>query len=168
MRPAPRAFSIRATRPDDAPAIHRVHEASIRGLGLAAYTPDEVESWVGVLTDRGYVEAMVLGDEAFVVAEGTETAGDGVVGFCSWAADEVKGLYVVPGWARAGVGSALLRLAEAAITASGHRIIRIEATLVGEPFYRAHGYETVRRRARPTRGGLMIDTLDMEKTLAGL
>ena len=70
-----------------------------------------------MLTDRGYVEAMVLGDEAFIVAEDTETASDGVVGFCSWAADEVKGLYVAPGWARAGVGSALLRLAEAVIVA---------------------------------------------------
>jgi GNAT superfamily N-acetyltransferase len=118
-----------------------------------------------VLTDRGYVEAMTLGDEAFIVAEGADAAGDGVVGFCSWAADEVKGLYVAPGWARAGVGGALLSLAEAAITAAGHRTIRIGATLTGAPFYRAHGYQTVRHKPWRTRGGLVIDTLDMAKTL---
>jgi predicted N-acetyltransferase YhbS len=160
-------FSIRAARPEDAPAIRRVHEASIRTLGLAAYTPAEVESWVGVLTDRKYVEAMVLGGEAFVVAEDADPPGDGVIAFCSWSEDEVKGLYVAPGWARRGVGSALLRLAEAAIKAAGHDPIRIGATLVGQPFYEAHGYRVVRPKKWKTRGGLLIDTVDMEKVFGG-
>jgi predicted N-acetyltransferase YhbS len=162
---APRpVFNIRAARPDDAPAIRLVHESSIRGLGPAAYTAAEVESWVGVLTVEKYVEAMMLGDEAFIVAEAAPTAGgDGVIAFCSWARDEVKGLYVAPAWARRGVGTALLRLAEAAIVGAGHRTIRIGATLVGRPFYEAHGYAIVRHKKWKTRGGLAIDTLEMEK-----
>jgi putative acetyltransferase len=162
---APRpVFSIRAARPEDAPAIRHVHESSIRGLGPAAYTAAEVESWVGVLAVEKYVEAMMLGDEAFIVAEAAPAEdGDGVVAFCSWTRDEVKGLYVAPGWARRGVGTALLRLAEAAIAAAGHRTIRLGATLVGRPFYESRGYGIVRHKPWKTRGGLVIDTLDMEK-----
>lgn len=156
------AFSLRSATSDDAPALRRVHETSIRGLGPVAYTADEVESWVGVLTDDGYRRAMGEGGETFVVAE---TTADGVIGFCSWLDDEVKGLYVTPGWARRGIGSALLRLAEAAIVAMGHRLIRVDATLVGHPFYEIHGYRVVRRERRRTRGGLLIETLDMEKAL---
>ena len=77
----------------------------------------------------------------------------------------MKGLYVVPSWARRGVGSALLRAAEADIAAAGHRLIRIGATLVGRPFYQAHGYEVVHHQRWKTRGGLMIDTVDMEKAV---
>lgn len=153
-------FLIRPATPDDAVAIRRVHESSTRGLGTAVYTADEVESWVGVLTDEGYRWAMTEGGESFIVAA---TADDGVVAFCSWTGDEVKGLYVAPGWARRGIGLALLRQAEAAIIAAGHRAIRIGATLVGQPFYQAHGYRVVCQEKRKTRGGLLIDTLDMEK-----
>jgi putative acetyltransferase len=157
-------FSIRAARPEDAPAIRVVHESSIRGLGPAGYTAAEVESWVGVLTVEKYVEAMMLGDEAFIVAEAAPAdGGDGVIAFCSWARDEVKGLYVRPGWARRGVGTALLRLAEAAIVGAGHRTIRIGATLVGRPFYESRGFVVLRHKPWKTRGGLVIDTLDMEK-----
>jgi predicted N-acetyltransferase YhbS len=155
-------FAIRPATSDDVPAIRRVHESSIRGLGPAAYTAEEVESWVGVLTDDGYYWAMTEGGETFIVAE---TAEDGVIAFCSLAGDELKGLYVVPSWARRGVGAALLRLAEAAIAAAGHRTIRLGATLVGQPFYAAHGYVVMCCKPWKTRGGLEIDTVDMEKVL---
>jgi len=164
LRPA---FSIRAARVDDAPAIRRVHEGSIRGLGPAAYSPAEVDSWVGVLSDAKYVEAMTQGGELFIVAEAAEAAlADGIVAFCAWMGDEVKGLYVAPDWVRRGVGTALLRQAEAAIAAMGHRTIRIGATLVGRPFYEAHGYAVLRHKPWKTRGGLVIDTLDMAKQVS--
>lgn len=154
-------FAIRPAALDDAPAIRRAHEGSIRGLGPLAYAPDEVESWVGVLSDDKYRAAMLTG-ERFNVAD---AMADGVIAFCGWIGDEVKGLYVVPSWARRGVGSALLRAAEADITAAGHRLISIGATLVGRPFYQAHGYEVVHHQRWKTRGGLMIDTVDMEKAV---
>jgi putative acetyltransferase len=157
---SPRGFVIRPATPADAVAIKRVHEDSIRGLGPAAYRRDEVESWVGVLRAEGYVEAMTDGGERFLIAEdGTGTA----VAFCSYKEDEIMGLYVAPGWARRGVGSALLRRGEAAIAAAGHTRIRIGAALSGQLFYEAHGYRVVRQRKWNTRGGLEIDVVDMEK-----
>ena len=89
----------------------------------------------------------------------------GLVGFCSFKDDELKGLSVAPDWARRGVGSALLRQAEAAIAAAGHRRIRLDASLSGQAFYEHHGYRVVVRHDWKTRGGLVIGALAMEKAL---
>lgn len=162
-RPQDRPFSIRPGVPADAPAIRRVHESSIRGLGPARYMAAEVESWVGVLTDQGYVDHMATG-EIFLVAE---TPADGVVAFCSRQDDEVKALYVAPAWVGRGVGTALLALAEAAIAEAGHAKVRIGASLTGESFYTARGYVVVGRHLWTTRGGLAIASVDMERPLPG-
>ncbi len=71
-----------------------------------------------------YVEAISDRGEAFVVAVAADLAG-----FGSFKDDCVMGLYVAPEWARRGVGSALLRQAEAVIGAAGHRRIRLDAAL---------------------------------------
>jgi putative acetyltransferase len=154
-------FTVRAAGPEDAPAIHRVHEASIRGLAIAAYTQAEVESWIGVLTDTGYVAAMA-GGEAFWVAE---TEGAGVVGFSGQQGDEVMAVYIAPALARRGLGTRLLREAEAAIAVAGHRRVRIGASLNVRAFYEAVGYSVVRERPWVTRGGLTLRTLDMARDL---
>lgn len=95
-------------------------------------------------------------------------ADSALAGFCSFKSDEVKGLYVAPEWARRGVGSALLRQAEAAIAARGHCLIRIGASLSGQAFYEHHSYRLVERRAWESRGGLVMAALAMEKALPAL
>jgi len=160
MAPETTAIGIRRGTPDDALAILRIHRHSILSLGIAAYGLAEVESWAAGLVPERYVEAMNEGGETFIVA----VAADGdVAGFCSFREDEVKGLYVAPTAARRGVGSALLRQAEAAIAAAGHG--RIGAALSGQAFYERRGYRVVERRGWKTRGGLVIAALAMEKML---
>ena len=149
---SPPAIIIRAATPADATAILQVHRESILVLGLEAYSLAEVESWAAGLVPERYVEAMNDGGETFIVAV---AAGWRLVGFCSFKDDEVKGLYVAPEWARRGVGSALLRQAEATIAAAGHRLIRIVASLSGQAFYEHHGYRVVDRHDWKTRGGLV-------------
>jgi len=152
---------FRRGTPDDAPAILYVHRSSILVLGREAYSLAEVESWAAGLVPERYVEAMNEGGETFIVA----VAAGGLVGFCSFKDDEVKGLSVAPPAARRGVGSALLRQAEAAIAAAGHRRIRLGASLSGQAFYQHHGYRVVVRHGWKTRGGLVIAALAMEKAL---
>jgi putative acetyltransferase len=103
------------------------------------------------------------GGETFIVAVAADTA---LAGFCSFKDDEVKGLSVAPLAARRGVGSAMLRQAEAAIAAAGHRRIRLDASLSGQAFYELHGYRVVVRHGWKTRGGLVIAALAMEKALS--
>jgi len=153
---------IRAAAHADAEAILQLHRASIRVLGAEHYSLAEVESWATGLVPERYVTAMTDGGETFIVA----AAADGdLAGFCSFKDDEVKGLYVAPGWARRGVGSALLRRAEAAIAATGRRRIRIGASLSGQAFYERHGYRVTDRHGWTSRGGLVMAALAMEKTL---
>jgi putative acetyltransferase len=152
----------RHATPDDAAEITRVHRASILVLGREVYSPAEVESWAVGLAPERYVEAMREGGEAFIVAA---VADGDLAGFCSFRDDEVKGLYVAPEWARRGVGSALLREAEATIAAAGHPRIRIVASLSGQAFYERHGYRVIERRDWTSRGGLVMAALAMEKAL---
>lgn len=101
---------------------------------LAARATAEVESWAAGLAPERYVEAMSAGGETFIVAVAPDGA---LAGFCSFKGDEVKGLYVAPDWARRGVGSALLRQAEATIGAGGHRLIHIVASPLRRGLLRA-------------------------------
>jgi putative acetyltransferase len=154
----PPGVKIRAAGPGDAAFIQQVHEDSIRGLGPRAYSRAEVESWATGLKPTGYVWAMTQGGETFLVAETNR-----IIAFCSFTADEVRGLYVRPEWAGRGIGSELLARAEAALHASGRECIPIGASLSAVGFYLARGYEIVRRRSWRTRGGLVIDIADMKK-----
>lgn len=63
-----------------------VHLDAICGLGPAAYTAEECESWASGLKAEGYSEAMSHGGEVFLVAE---TRGI-VVGFCSYKDNELR------------------------------------------------------------------------------
>lgn len=158
--PAPLDIKVRAVHPDDATAILRVHEQSIRELGPTGYAPEEVESWAAGLRAEGYVEKKAFGDTTLVaVAESR------VVGFGSLKNQEVNALYVAPEMARRGVGSALLQSLEAIARDRGRRRLRLTATLIGEPFYRRHGYRELDRRKHPTRGGLLIESVVMAKDL---
>lgn len=159
--PLPPGLRLRPGTPADGLALRDLHEASIRAFGISAYSPEEVESWVGVLEPHRYGEAMTEGGETFLLA----VAADGALaGFCSYKADEVIGLYVAPDCGRRGIGSVLLAAAEAAIAAAGHGKIRIGVSLSGRAFYEAKGYRVVEERLWRSRGGLDMAALVMEKS----
>jgi len=162
MTREPHNIVIRAAAHANAEAILQLHRASILVLGAEHYSLAEVESWATGLVAERYVTAMTDGGETFIVAAASEGE---LAGFCSFKDDEVKGLYVAPRWARLGVGSALLRRAEAAIAATGCRRICIGASLSGQAFYERHGYRVTDRHGWTSRGGLVMAALAMENTL---
>lgn len=155
--------NLRAGTPADGKALLRVHRRAILAQRTAAYTDAEVRSWAAGLVADGYGEAMTDGGAAFLVAVDEEQR---VVGFCSYKDNEVTGLYVDPAWSRRGVGRSLLRQAQAAIAAAGHDTVAVTASLIAQTFYESEGYKCVLRKTWKTRGGLVIDVPDMEKSLA--
>lgn len=155
--------TIRRGTPRDGPGVLKVHRRSILALGRADYSAAEVESWAAGLAADHYDRAMTEPGGSFMVAV---DQGGTIVGFCSTKENEVTGLYIDPDWARRGLGSDLLGRAERAIAAAGHGKIRVGASLTGEPFYEAQGYRAVRRKAWETRGGLVIETLEMAKAIS--
>lgn len=157
-----RPITIRSGTPADAAAIHALHRRSILHLGRTAYSVAEVESWAHGLAPERYGSAMTEKGEKYLLA--IDAAGK-VGGFCSFKDDEVRGLYVDPSCARSGIGSALLHRAEADIVAAGHKSVRVQASLVGRPFYEAQGYDVVGEHDWTSRGGLDIAVAEMEKTI---
>jgi putative acetyltransferase len=163
--PLPPGLVIRVGTPGDAGFLQRLHEDSIRGLGPCCYSRAEVESWAAGLTCDGYVRAMTRGGESFLLAEPATDAAGRLAGFCSFAGDRICGLYVHPRWAGQGVAGALLAPAERAVLAAGHGTIRITASLPGLAFYEKHGYRVLRSRGWRTRGGLVLEAVEMEKRM---
>jgi GNAT superfamily N-acetyltransferase len=112
-----------------------------------------------------YVWAMNFAGERYFLAE-DEGQGGRLAGFCSWRPDQVVGLYIHPAKVGCGVASVLMDHAEAAIIAEGVGRILLSASAIALPFYQSRGYRITRRRDWKTRGGLVIEAFDMEKTVA--
>lgn len=156
-------YRLRAGRPGDAESLLRVHQRAVLTLGRRIYSDAQLESWVSDNSADRYVEDMNDGGELYDVALVRKA---GIVAFCSRREHEVRSLYVDPDWARHGIGTVLLRRAEAAIAEAGHARVSIGASLIGLPFYEAQGYRVLRHRHWKTRGGLFIPAAEMEKALS--
>lgn len=151
------ALTVRTAVPDDAGAVTRVHTASWRWAyadsvpaayldGLDASQPERIRLW-----RQRY--AAPDGDTAHLVA-----AADGVVvGFVTVGPyrvnqdpahlvpgeGEVRAIYVAPGSARTGVGSALLRAGLGRLAAAGRCPVRLWVLSANAParaFYARFGF----------------------------
>jgi ribosomal protein S18 acetylase RimI-like enzyme len=71
-----------------------------------------------------------------------------LVGFVDWDRDFVNALHVRSGYARTGLGRALMNTAEAEISNAGFTAVRLETdtfNLASQAFYRGRGYEEAGR-----------------------
>jgi GNAT superfamily N-acetyltransferase len=163
-------FETRRADPSDAEAIAAAHRDSIRSLGLSFYPPDVVDAWEEGLTGDIYVKAMEAG-EVFFIAVGKIEGETVVLGFASdyplEDAQHGTSVYVRGLAARRGIGSSLLRLAEAEAAARGATGIRIEASLAGVEFYKANGFKEIARGETRLMSGRPIACVFMRKLLGG-
>jgi GNAT superfamily N-acetyltransferase len=158
----------RRANPADADAIAAAHRDSIRSLGPAFYPPGVVDDWEEGLTGAVYIKAME-GGEVFFIAVGEIDGTPAVLGFASDYRIEGSrhgtSVYVRGAAARRGIGSALLKLAEAHALASGASSIEVEASLAGEAFYRANGFVEASRGETKLMSGRPIACVFMRKGL---
>jgi putative acetyltransferase len=159
----------RQARPSDAEAITLAHLDSIRSIGPAFYPPDVIEAWSAGLTPDVYLKAME-GGEAFFIATGQIDGESAVLGFSTHRVDDGRdgaSVYVRGKAARRGIGTALLRLAEAYALAHGATAIQIQASLAGVEFYRANGFQELDRGQALLMSGQSMPCVFMRKLLAG-
>ncbi len=156
----PTRLRLRAARVGDAAAIAAVMRASIRGLAASAYPPDAIAAWAS-LPALYHAWAMTAGGEACVVAERSGR----VVGYAARRGREVTAVFVTPGRARQGLGTALLSRVERDAARAGARSLFVRAALGAVPFYAAAGYRGARRVRVPLPGGAAIAAVSMRKTL---
>ena len=166
----PIEHEIRRAHPSDARDIAVAHRDSIRSIGALFYPPETVDDWSSGLTGDLYVTAMERG-EVFFIAVGALEGRRTVLGFSSHRIDEGQhgtAVYVRGGVARRGIGSALLRVAEAAARSAGATRIDVDASLAGVDFYKARGFEEVGRGDHRLRSGRQMRCVFMRKALAGI
>ncbi len=161
-----RRFEVRGATIADVDEIAAAHLDSIHSLGAAYYPADVVRDWAALVRRELYVNAMAAG-EVFHVAVGERGEGAAVLGFSSHRIDDDHhgvAVYVRGKAGRQGVGSALLRAAEASALAAGASRIDIDASLAALEFYKVHGFEELGRGEHRLDSGRTMDCVFMRKT----
>ncbi|MFD1512405.1 GNAT family N-acetyltransferase [Halomarina rubra] len=141
-------MNVREATAADSEAVRRVHSESIRGLGVDAYTQQQVDAWAAGCESADYSGAIASDGLYYVVAED----GDEITGFGSLSIDvegnegtmetaEVTAVYVRPTAARRGVGSSLYAALERRARTLGVDRLELSASLTAVAFYESHGFE---------------------------
>ena len=149
-------IGIRRATDDDRVAIARLHEASIRALGPAGYTAEEVDSWAAGVYPQNYP----LEQEVYVAVDDGE-----VVAFGHYDHGEIMAVYVDPSHVRRGVGRLMMAKLEEVALAAGATHLHLNAALNSVDFYAACGYARTMETVYRTRGGIAITCALMEKDL---
>lgn len=175
-------FSLRNATLDDRPVLEHLIADSARGLSRPDYTEAQVEAALGAAFG---VDSELIRDGTYFVAE----AEGAIVGCGGWSrrrtlfggdaqsgrsselldpsrdAARIRAFFVHPGWARRGIGRAILERCEAEARRHGFRAVELLATLPGHKFYRMQGYAGDERVPHELSGGIMIDFIPMRKAL---
>jgi putative acetyltransferase len=163
-----RICETRQAGPADVEAIAEAHRDAIQSVGPRFYSPADVEAWAHGLTGDLYLNAM-NGGEVFFVATGEIDGQAVVLGFASdyriEGTTHGTSVYVRGHATRRGIGSTLVRLAEAHAAAAGAEHIDVEASLAGVDFYKANGFVELGRGETRLMSGHPIACVFMRKTL---
>jgi len=174
-------FTLRKARLEDVPALTALIGESARGL-REGYSSDQVEAALGTVLG---VDTQLVRDGTYFVAESEGK----IVGCGGWSkrntlfgsdhgpvkndawldpavdAARIRAFFVHPGWARQGIGSAILQACEEAAAAEGFSRLELAATLPGVLLYQVRGFEPGERFAAPLPNGSSLPIVRMVKTL---
>jgi GNAT superfamily N-acetyltransferase len=178
------SWHLRQATAADSAEIEELIARSIRTLGLADYSPEQIE---GALQGAFGLDTQLIADGTYFVVE---SAGR-LIGCGGWSfrrtlfggdaraerdagtldpsvdAAKIRAFFVDPDAARQGIGSALLEHCEAEARRHGFRRAEMMATLPGVRLYQARGYVPGERVHYPVGPGVSIEFLPMSKSLTG-
>lgn len=176
-------FLLRLANMADETAIRRLIEDSVRGLGSADYTAEQVESSLVHLfgVDRRLIEDgtyFVVEATSRIVAAGGWSARRTLFGGDQYAsrsddrldpsseAARIRAFYVSPEFSRRGLGTMLISACETAARAAGFRRLELMATLTGIPLYERTGFRVVEPTEVTLPDGVHFPLARMERDLA--
>jgi GNAT superfamily N-acetyltransferase len=174
--------TLRTATHTDIPALHRLIEASIRGLQASDYTPAQIEGAIGNALG---LDTQLVADGTYFLVEAPEANHPIACGGWSFrrtlfGADraqlrdnerldpatepaKIRAIFVHPAYARRGLGTLILTHAEQAATAAGFRTFEMGSTLTGVPLYSLRGYTPVEHIAIPLPSGESLPIVKMTK-----
>ena len=176
-------FTLRKAALEDRPAIQRLIELSARGLSREEYSDRQIEAAIQSVFG---VDSELIRDGTYFVAEAEKL----LVGCGGWSrrrtlfggdqfgeresteldpafeAARIRAFFIHPGWARRGVGRAILERCEMEARESGFRSLELMATLPGLKFYGALGYVGSERFTYALDEDTSIDFVPMRKVLS--
>ncbi|HEV7138982.1 MAG TPA: GNAT family N-acetyltransferase [Steroidobacteraceae bacterium] len=176
------SWHLRPAAAADSAAIEELIARSIRGLGAADYSSEQIE---GALQGAFGLDSQLIVDGTYFVVESegrlvgcggwsyrrTLFGGDARQGRDAGTLDplfdaaKIRAFFVDPAAARRGIGSALLDHCEAEARRHGFRRAEMMATLPGVRLYRARGYVPAERVQHVLAEGLSIEFVPMTKSL---
>lgn len=173
---------LRPARATEVPALNALIAASARDLSRGFYTPAETDLLIRHVFG---VDTQLIADQTYFVIER-----DGTLAACGgWSgrrtlfggdqaketldplldpateAARIRAFFVRPEWARQGLGRRMLGHAETCARTAGFGRAELMATLPGEPFYRAAGYERLEPVSHRLPGGETVRLVRMGRAL---
>ena len=174
-------YELRMATLADVPAISALIARSARSLGLADYTPAQIE---GALAGAFGVDTSLIRDGSYYVVAtddgelvacggwsrrrtlfGSDARGERDDAWLDPAVDaaKVRAFFVDPGHARRGLGRLLLERSEADARGAGFTDFELMATLGGLRLYERFGYVAGEPTLYPLPGGTDIRFVPMRK-----
>ena len=154
-------LEIRRARQENCRSIGSVHDAAVKRIRTALYTPEEIQAWAVPRKPESYEEA-VRSKEFFVAEDDGIIVGFGVL---NQEAAEVEAVYVSPSAGRRGIGLEILRKLEESASARGLPRLRLNASLNAVPFYEKAGYIAQERSKYRLLTGVEIACVPMVKSI---
>lgn len=167
----------------DSTAIQNLIRESVANLSVSYYTTEQIASGLSHIFG---VDTQLIRDGTYFVAEvegeivgsggwskrktlygGDQLTSNRVDALLDPASDpaRVRAFYIHPRWSRKGIAGRILDSCEAAARAAGFSKVELVATLPGEPFYLARGYEKREAVSLETPDGESLPAFRMTKTL---
>jgi GNAT superfamily N-acetyltransferase len=184
------AFALRLATQADVPVLRSLIERSVRELQAGDYTPRQLDYALRLVygVDSQLIEdgtyfavSTVNEDQALapplIVACGGWSKRKTLFGGDVYAARQdsllnpktepakIRAFFVLPEWARRGIGSILLTACEDAAIADGFTRLEMGATLTGVPFYRQKGYVELESIDVPLADGEVLPIVRMAKNV---
>jgi len=178
------SYTLRTATREDEPILRELIARSIRKLGAADYSPQQIEA---ALCGAFGVDSVLISDGTYFVVV-TET--NQIVACGGWSrrrtlfgsdaradrdeswldpatdAAKIRAFFVEPTRARRGIGSLLLQRCETEARRYGFTRVELMATLPGVKLYGARGYAAVGQVNYTVGEGETIEFVPMRKTLS--
>jgi GNAT superfamily N-acetyltransferase len=182
MHSADNSFLVRQARREDVATIQRLIERSVRQLGAAWYSADQIASALRFMFG---VDTQLIDDGTYYVAQQAEqiVAAGGwsgrrtLFGGDQWKhgadapldpateAARIRAFFVDPGSARRGLGRLLFDRCLADSRAAGFRRLELMATLPGEPLYRSLDFVVDERVELALPDGVQVPLVRMSRAI---